>query len=392
MLPNVKIVLGNGNLGQVAPNTDSVAGLILTGSAVSGKLEYNTHYLLASDKDLETLGVDEKSNPLVAKDVKAFYAQAGQGAELHLVVVEESTSFQTMCSTEDDSPINKLISGGMGRIRIVGLNKNPSSDYTADLAKKIDKDAILAGDALQKIAEKYASDVKPFRAIIAASLWNSETTDLYKPSESSNSRVGYVIAADKNISNNYSAAIGMVLGRAAKVEVHQSVGRVKEGALCQDPYFTDGKKLTEHYSDLNLLHDAGYIFFRDYPGLNGAYINADSMAVSMTDDYSSLSLGRVIDKASVVAYSSYIKEIMDNVSVDDKGKLSPGVAKSYEGIIENAIMLAMGSQISSFTAYVDSNQKILSTGKLDVKCRIVPQAILKNIEVDLSFNNPAVSK
>lgn len=40
-LPNVTINLENGNLGRIAQSDDGVAGLILTGAAVSDKLALN---------------------------------------------------------------------------------------------------------------------------------------------------------------------------------------------------------------------------------------------------------------------------------------------------------------------------------------------------------------
>ena len=44
-LPNVTINLENGNLGRIAQSDDGVAGLILTGAAVSDKLALNEVYL-----------------------------------------------------------------------------------------------------------------------------------------------------------------------------------------------------------------------------------------------------------------------------------------------------------------------------------------------------------
>ena len=40
-LPNVNITLGNGNIGAVTLSDDGIAGLILTGTAVSSTLELN---------------------------------------------------------------------------------------------------------------------------------------------------------------------------------------------------------------------------------------------------------------------------------------------------------------------------------------------------------------
>ena len=387
-LPNVVIELGNGNLGQVAATTDGVAGIILTGTAVADKLEYNKHYLLGSTAGLEVLGVTKENNPLIEKEVAAFYAEAGEGAELHLVVVSEATTLESMCDTVQSSVIHTLVDGAQGRIRLLGVNKIAPGAYTPDLTQGIDKDAILAAAKAHSVAESYTADVKPFRVLMPAPAWKPDAASLFKPSESSYNRVAFVLSADKAVGGKYPASIGAALGRAAKIEVQQSLGRVKNGSVCPEGYFTDGKKMQEHYSEMNSLHDAGYIFFRDYPGKSGCYFNGDPMAVSPTDDYSSLHLGRVIDKAIMLIYSTYVSEIMDNILVDDKGQLPVGVCKSYEAMIENAVLSAMGNQISSFTPEVKAEQNVLSTKRLGISCKIVPQGVLDGIDVKLSLSNP----
>ena len=78
-------------MGRSAATADGVAGMVLTGVAVAGKLELNKHYQLSGTADLVTLGVTADNNPLVYKEVTAFYEQAGDGSELHLLVVAEAT-------------------------------------------------------------------------------------------------------------------------------------------------------------------------------------------------------------------------------------------------------------------------------------------------------------
>ena len=48
----------------------------------------------------------------------------------------------------------------------------------------------------------------------------------------------------------------------------------------------------------------------------------------------------------------------------------------------------MEGEISGFTAYIDSNQDLISTNALKVQAKVVPTALLKEINVDLSFDNP----
>jgi len=49
----------------------------------------------------------------------------------------------------------------------------------------------------------------------------------------------------------------------------------------------------------------------------------------------------------------------------------------------------MNGEISSFTAYIDPSQNILANGHMEITCKIVPLATLREITVNLSLENPA---
>lgn len=391
-LPNVNIVIGNGNMGNVSLSDDGIAGLILTGTAVANKLELNKVYVLGSTLELAKLGITPETNPLLYKDITAFYSAAGEGAELHLLVVSEATTLTQICSADAESPLRKLVSSAAGRIRLIGINRNTPADYEMTAEKGLDADVITAIAAAHATAEDFLTSIAPFRVLLPALGWDGETTDMYKPREGSYNRVSVVMASDGKFgaSKLYSAAIGQVLGRAAKVGVHQNLGRVRDGAIAAKGYMTDGKTPEEHFSAMNILEDAGYIFYRTFVGKNGYYLNGDATATDITDDYCFLSSGRVIDKAMVVAYKTYIDDILDNIQVDpEKGTIPVSICKSFEASIIRAVNTSMGDEMSSFTAYIDPNQNILANGQMTITCKIVPLATLREITVNLSLNNPA---
>ena len=388
-LPGVTIELMSGGLGRVSATDDGVAGLLLTGTAVGSTLELNKHYQLSTTRDLDTLGVTAENNPLVNHEVRSFYAQAGDGSELHLLVVSEASVLEDMCDPSAGSPLCKLIEGAGGRIRIVGVNRLIGEEESPDTSQGIDGDAIAAAASAQQCAESYAEKIMPFRLFLPAAKWTGEV-GTYKPSGSSYNRVAMVLASEGELEGQYPAAIGMVLGRAAKLEPQQDLGRVKSGSLAADGYFTNGSNFLEKQGLAESLNDAGFIFFMHYPSKNGCYLNGCPMACAATDDYAVLNNGRVIDKAMVVCYDTYISEIMDNVVVDADGKLSSGVCTNFEAMVENAVASLMDGQISSFSAYVDPDQNILSTSRLEIECTIVPLGVAKNIHVKLGFSNPAL--
>ena len=92
----------------------------------------------------------------------------------------------------------------------------------------------------------------------------------------------------------------------------------------------------------------------------------------------------------VIAYQTYIDDILDNIQVDAKdGTISTPVCKGYEANIIRAVNTGMAGEISSFSAYINPKQNVLANGRMDITCTIVPLATLREITVNLSLKNPA---
>lgn len=164
-LPNVNITLGNGNIGTVTLSDDGISGLILSGKAVDTKLALDKVYILAGTSDLKKYGITKENNPLLYKDIMAFYTAAGDGAELHLLVVDEDKTLTEICAMDDDAPLRKLIDSAAGRIRLVGINVNPGADYEPEITKCIDPDVVTAVTAAQQVASNYLEKNRPVRGI-----------------------------------------------------------------------------------------------------------------------------------------------------------------------------------------------------------------------------------
>lgn len=387
--PNVNITLGNGNMGRSAATDDGVAAMVLTGAAVDSKLELNKHYQLSGTADLIKMGISAENNPLVYKEVTAFYEQAGDGAELHLLVVAPATTLTQMCDSTAGSPLRKLIDASSGRVRLAGVNRIAPEEYEADVTQGIDGDAITAAEKAQAVIESYASGkVNPFRLLMPAPAFDADSESLFKPREASYNAVCFVLASDDE--TGHTAAIGRVLGRAASLSVHQSIGRVKSGSIGTKMWLTNGTSYTEADGMADMLHDAGYIIPLGYPRRNGAYLNGDPAAAPVTDDYAQLRYGRTIDKARIIVYDTLIGEILDNVESGSDGTLSEGQCASYEMMLDNAVLTQMNGEIDAFAATVPAGQNVLSSETITVVCQIQPKGVVETFEVTLEFTNPAV--
>jgi hypothetical protein len=390
-LPKVTVSLLNGQLGGVEASSDGVAGLVLSGTAVVGKIALNEPKVLFGVKDLESLGITVENNPLVYDEVTAFFAKAGEGAELWISLYSDATNLVTLCDKVTvGNTIKKLLDAATGRIRILGVNRKAPAEYVPVTAQGIDGDVISAIAKLQELADEYAGNYKPFRAILPGLSWTGDVAALINLTQSSANRVSVMLGADKLYAAKGKAAVGMAIGRLASIPVNRNLGRVKDGSMSSEAWFTDGSTSISKEAMWGTLHDNGFIFFRSFQGKNGYYFNFDSTCAPASDDYHQLSLGRTVDKAIALAYTTYVEELLDTVEIDQAGKLAPAVCKYFEGRIENAVNIAMSGQISSFAAYINPQQNILSSGKLTIACTIVPLGTLVEIVVELGFSNPAL--
>lgn len=392
-LPNITIDLQNGRLGRVAQTSDGISGMVLTG-ATEGSMALNTAYRLGSSRDLTAMGVTEAGNPLVHKDVTQFYAMAGDGAELWLLVVAAATTLEQMCGSDEGSPLFRLISEARGRIRIIGINRVPPAEYVLSTTEYgIDADAVEAGEAAQTLAAHFAGRINPFRVLIPALSWDDASNKLFAPRESTWNRVGYVMAADRMIGAHASAAIGQVLGVAASIAVNQSIARVKNGMVALDGWLTNGKTPEENEYLLDNLHDAGYMHYRSFAGRNGYYFSDDPMAAPVTDDYSQLANGRTIDKAILLTYNTFVGELNENIEVDpETGKIPVPMCRYYEGLFDNAIATGMQDEISGFSSFVDPEQNVLRDEELVVVGEITQKGTLRKFRIPLGFRNPALNQ
>lgn len=96
----------------------------------------------------------------------------------------------------------------------------------------------------------------------------------------------------------------------------------------------------------------------------------------------------------MIAYQVYIEEIDDEILVTPEGLIHPGLIKTWEGNIYNAVkeqMLA-GKELSDFTAFIDPTQNVISTNELEIILRPTPVGYSSDIEVKIGFLNPALGQ
>lgn len=391
-LPKVSITLLNNQLGQITPTADGVAGLLMTGVAAAG-IAIGETKLITTVKGAEDLGLnaayDTTNTTNVYKNIKDFFAQAGEGAELYIQIVAKTNLMAAMCDTANQM-LKKLLNDANGRIRICAVTRVPDGAYVPTFTGQVDTDVINAFPKANVVAEEFAAAFKPVRVLLDGREFQGAPATLQDLRAYTYNRVAGVLFTDVSLSKN--ASVGLVLGRLAKIPVQRNIGRVKDGDLgLTNAYLTNQAALIETLTGANqdLIHDKGWIAVRKFAGKNGYFFNNDFTAVAATDDYDRLGRGRVIDKAIVITYTTYINEILDDLDVDAEGRIDAGVIKDYQSKIKSALDLQMTieDEISSCRVVVDPKQNVLSTNKVKVQLFIQPKFYSQEIAVELGFES-----
>lgn len=382
-LPNITFNIASDGLGKLQAEIQKVPGMVLTGATVAGKVTVGVSYQIFSVEEAEAKGIEATgTNAWAYKQIKAFYDKAGKGAELWFMLAVAATTMEQMASTAE-AYAKKLIADAAGRIRILGIvRKSGAGEVITD---GLDADVAAAATKANALAEEYALRFQPFRTVISGNKFNGTAQDLKDQKTSKLSRTAISIV---NTDASPEAAIGTLLGRLASIPTQRKIQRVKDGPIeLEQAYFTNGQPVETLTTAWNSIHDKGYIFMRSFSGRSGYYFTGDPTLTSADDDFNTLSRGLVMDKAVILAYNELVEELSDEVPVTPAGTIHPAIIKAWQNNIDKEIrgaMVATG-ELSDLAVYIDENQNILQTGKLNIDIQLLPVGYAEYITVNIGF-------
>lgn len=392
-LPNVTILTTNGGLGQISANDDSVCGLVANGVAATG-LALGVSKQGFSIADFEAVGItaayDTTNSVKVWRQIMEFYDEAAPGTELWVMLVSQATTI-TLILDKTQNFAKKLLADAGGRIRVLGVSRNPAPGYTPNTtANQIDLDVISALTTGQSLADDMQAAFTPVRFIIEGYAYTGTTVGLANLRAQTKPNMAVFVG---NSETGARSAIGLLLGRLSSVPVQRNPGRVKDGSLAISAAFLGSATLESVESQATSLHNNGFITLRRFPGRAGYYFSDDPTCDLPTSDYNALTRGRVIDKVIRISFVTFVNEILDEVLIDSEGKISVQKAKYYQTLIQSAVDTAMtaNGEISELRVFVDPAQNVLSTGRVCVNLSVVPVGYAKEIQIRLGFYNPAIS-
>ncbi|MRJ09165.1 hypothetical protein EDL99_09880 [Ornithobacterium rhinotracheale] len=381
-LPKVLFNIAKDGLGRIADAGAKVPALICTGNTVSAKVQLGKSYQIFSITEAKDLGITEEENPFAYEQVKAFYRQAGDGAELWLMLVSDATTMTEMLDKEGNyAP--KIIGDAKGEIRVLGVVKKPTGSES--LTGGLDQDVQTAVVNGQALAEHFALKYMPFRVIISGNAWNGEVADLTDYTESDYNKVSCLIGAENT--DKY-AAVGLTLGKITSIPVQRKIHRVKDGNVLDIvAYFTDGTTIDSRADQWDAIDDKGYIFFRTFAGRSGYYFSGDKTLTRATDDFRTLSNGLVMDKAMLIAYDALVEELSEEVLLSADGSIHPAIIKSWQTKVESNLNGGMVEQgeLSAVKVFITPKQDVLRSGKVVINIQLLPVGYAELIEVNIGF-------
>ena len=394
-LPYVKISFAKGAIGGSAAMDDGCTGLICTAVAVPSTFALNTNYLITSLKELEALGITASStgaNANVYKCVKEFYDEAPKGTKLYLRGAADSVTVDALVD-KTSTHAQKLLEFAAGNIRTLMVKVTDANNYSATTTHAIDAKVETAMTKAQALAVADTEDLMaPLLVLLEGRHYTGIPANLPDLTQLSDNRVAVVIG--DTVSGSNGAAVGLVAGRLARIPVQRSIARVKDGAIPATTMYI-GSAVAESGSPAT-INDKGFICPRTFVGKGGYYWSDDKIATSASDDYCLIPRRRTIDKAYRIAYLAMLDQVQDEIALTADGKISAAVCKNMETIMESAIINEMTSKGNLSTdpddpndtgvqAYVDPDQRIVSTSRLDASLRVRPYGYSKYIEISLGF-------
>jgi hypothetical protein len=356
--PKVTVVATNDNLNIQGP-TDFGTCVVMVAAPVAPVAGYGVAFQVKSAAEAATAFV-QTGNEKVVTAFEYFFAEAPVGTEVNVVAMARTTTLEALVATAN---IEKGLNSASGKARLVGVIKFPDTGvYTPTITTGFDVDVHNAVEDAQTIAATWGAKPKGFRVMIEG--YGFTTVSAAKDYSSEAFRNVAVVVGKVDGETSYS--LMLALGRAAKVQPQENIGKVKSGSLVIGAAVavTIAGTAPEAVSstDLDSLHTKRYITFEKNEEASGYVFNDDNMLCDPTDDYNNLRHGRIMDNITRIAYSTYYHELKDDVEVDDDGRMDSAVEKSLETSVESNIDDELRNQLSK------------KNGIANVDCLVNPDA------------------
>lgn len=397
-LKGVNII--KGRLGANRLNSsDGISGIVISAIALSA-IAVDTPITVYNLKDVEKLGItaeyDKTNNINCYRHLSEFYRMAGEGTELHLMLVAQSETITTICEKS-----KKLLTYANGEIKQLAIAINSTAQPV--MLNGLPTDVYNGIAKAQGLANWAYENNMPLQIFLEGYAYSgnaSSSANLRAIDNLNADKVSVVIGQDFNYAKTKRekaqkyADVGTVLGLCSKALVNQNIGENESfnitdatKGIWTEPGLSSHTKNTDAFSDLQTLEDKGYIFGVTYTGMAGVRVNNDHTCTPIIIDSDNrinehtIAYGRVMNKALRDLRTAYLPKVKTNWAVDEKtGKLSPGVVVALEDIGDKVFedMIRRG-EITYGKTIVDKESDLIVSKVLNVSFKIVPRGNIGEI-------------
>lgn len=381
----VKFIRENGGLARQLSGNDHISGLIVYGEPDVEKK------LVLSVKEVDAISA---SNPVLFYHVQEFF-RINEGAKLYI---------QGVLNTDGKfTEVKNLQNFAEGNIRQLAVCdfESGANTLTASVA------------TLQQIALDLGKRNIPLSLLLSVGIKAIDIPALPNLHLFNADRVSVVLGQDaggkgKFLAQTYPSVscIGAVLGCVSKAKVQESIAWVEKQNLVSTAYsraetgsvevareldilgFADGSKIEDYTpSQLDSIHDKGYLFGTKYTGITGSYLNDSFAAEPLSSDFAFIENNRTIDKAIREVNRVLLPKVSGPAYVDpDTGMIQATTASALESICDEALdQMVRDGEISGYKVYINPAQQILKTSNLEVVLKLVPVGTLREITVKIGL-------
>lgn len=398
-LPSVNITFENGNIGGSLATPDGVFGMILPMAWIQP-----SSVVIGSLSDAVGLGIDQVNHPRAYRALKEFYDEAGTGTKLWIIGSTAGSGSNYMLT---GSAAAKLMSDSNGEISMIfDVYDHNVSTIPLLNTQGIEQDIVDAISVATAFAENSVSvNKKPVVVVLEG--YNPklkvdgtiDTAALIDLTQQNSNRTVVLLGGELPVTsateNGLGTAIGTLAGRLAAIQVQRNIGRVKDGPVKPQVIWL-GNKPAES-SDLDAIHEKGFVTFRRHIGKAGYFFTDDPTATLTTDDFRFINRLRVIDKAYRIAFATLTEYILDEVPLNADGTINAIFAKSIEGHVERELVQLMTSNgelsgdpqdndDNGVVVQVDTTNNVAQDSTINVVLKVRPFGHARFFEVSLGFD------
>jgi hypothetical protein len=187
---------------------------------------------------------------------------------------------------------------------------------------------------------------------------------------------------------NFRRSIGFpYILRLAKIAISKSAGEVLDGALANVKTVYHDEALVPG------LDNDRFVTATSIPGLIGYYITRANLMRGVGSDFSEMQYGRVMDEACRIAYNFFVQRLNSRVRLNPKtGLILEKDARSLESGCNAKLSqgIVQTGDASTATTVVSRVDNISTTKTLTVTIRVLPVGYIQDVEITMTFENPAL--